>query len=137
MTDTQDRVQARPPEQAISPWHSVPPVAQARRRRWFLAVGALFVLVSIPFGFPTGRDVITAWVLLLLLAACGGDLRVWRRAVVRDWLPVLAVLFLYDFLRGSADELGSRLATLPQLANGKAGAVGFDNAHVLPPAAGR
>lgn len=132
MTDTQDRVQTRAPERAVSPWHSVPPAAQARRGRWFLAVGLLFVVVSIPFGFPTGRDVITAWVLLLLLAACGGDLRVWRRAVVRDWLPLLAVLFLYDFLRGAADELGSRLVSLPQLANGKTGADGFDNAHVLP-----
>jgi lysylphosphatidylglycerol synthetase-like protein (DUF2156 family) len=128
-------VAARPvaPVPALSPWRSISPTAQARRRRLFLALGALFVAVSIPFGFPTGREVTTAWVLLLLLAACGGEWPVWRRAVVRDWLPVIAVLFLYDLLRGSADELGSRLADLPALANGKTGAAGIDYAHVAAP----
>ena len=92
----------------------------------------LFAAVSVPFGFPTGRDVITAWVLVLLWAACGGDWRTWRRVVVRDWLPLIGVLFLYDLLRGSADELGARLVDLPALANGKTGADGVDNAHVLP-----
>ncbi len=130
MTDTTERPAA--PARAVSPWRSIGPSAQARRRPLLIAVGVLFVLVSIPFGFPTGRDVITAWVLLLLLAACGGEWPVWRRAVVRDWLPLIAVLFLYDFLRGSADELGSRLVSLPALANGKTGPSGTDYAHVLP-----
>ncbi len=125
---TQAQVVAR----AVSPWQAVSDQAKARRRRLLTVVGVLFVLVSVPFGFPTGRDVITAWVLLLLWAACGGEWRTWRRAVVRDWLPLIAVLFLYDFLRGSADELGSRLVSLPALANGKTGPDGIDNAHVLP-----
>jgi len=115
----------------VSPWRAIPPAAQARRRRLFLAVGVLFVLVSIPFGFPTGRDVITAWVLLLLLAACGGEWAVWRRSVVRDWLPLIAVLFLYDFLRGAADEIGRRFTTLPALVRDEAG-TRIDYAHVLP-----
>lgn len=130
MTDTVERPAEAPPQ--LSPWRAIRPAAAARRPRLLLGVGALFVLVSIPFGFPTGRDVITAWVLLLLLAACGGDWPVWRRAVVRDWLPLIAVLFLYDLLRGAADELGSRLVDLPALANGKVGAAGIDYAHVLP-----
>ena len=116
----------------LSPWQAVSPAARARRGRLFLAVGALFVLVSVPFGFPTGREVVTAWVLLLLLAACGGEWPVWRRSVARDWLPLLVVLFLYDLLRGVADELGARLSDLPVLVNGKAGAAGVDRAHVLP-----
>lgn len=115
---------------ALSPWQAISPAAQARRSRWFLGVGLLFVLVSVPFGFPTGRDVITAWVLLLLLAACGGEWRVWRRSVVHDWLPLIAVLFLYDFLRGAADELGARLTDLPTLLRDTAGRT--DSAHVLP-----
>jgi hypothetical protein len=117
---------------AVSPWRSIPPEARARRRSLLLAVGALFAAVAVPFGFPTGRDVITAWVLVLLWAACGGDWRTWRRAVVHDWLPLIGVLFLYDFLRGAADELGSRLVPLPGLANGKQGVDGTDHAHVLP-----
>lgn len=115
----------------LSPWQSISPDAQARRKTWFLAVGVLFVAVSIPFGFPTGRDVITAWVLLLLLAACGGEWPTWRRSVVHDWLPLIAVLFLYDFLRGAADEVGSRLTDLPALMRDAAG-TRLDYAHVLP-----
>ncbi len=115
----------------LSPWQSISPDAQARRKTWFLAVGVLFVAVSIPFGFPTGRDVITAWVLLLLLAACGGEWTIWRRSVVHDWLPLIAVLFLYDFLRGAADEVGSRLTDLPALMRDAAG-TRLDYAHVLP-----
>ena len=124
--------QAAAVARAVSPWQAVPEAAKARRRRLLTVVGVLFVAVSVPFGFPTGRDVITAWVLVLLWAACGGDWRTWRHAVVRDWLPLIGVLFLYDLLRGSADELGSRLVDLPALANGKTGPVGVDHAHVLP-----
>jgi hypothetical protein len=116
----------------LSPWQLVTARTQTRRRRWFLAVGALFALVTLLFGFPTGREVVTAWVLLLLLAACGGDGAVWRRSVAHDWTPLLAVLFAYDFLRGQANELGGRLADLPALYNGKSGAIGTDHAHVLP-----
>ena len=128
MTDT-----AGTPERVrvLSPWQAISPAAQARRKRWFLAVGVLFVLVSVPFGFPTGRDVITAWVLLLLLAACGGEWRIWRRSVVHDWLPLIAVLFLYDLLRGAADEVGSRFTELPALIRDEAG-TRTDFAHVLP-----
>ncbi len=115
----------------LSPWQAISPEAKARRRGWFLAVGVLFVVVSIPFGFPTGRDVITAWVLLLLLAACGGEWRTWRRSVVHDWLPLIGVLFLYDLLRGAADEVGSRFFDLPELIRDEAG-TRTDFAHVLP-----
>jgi hypothetical protein len=116
----------------LSPWQQISEPARARRRRMFLALGALFAVVSGIFGFPTGREVITAWVLALLFAACGGEWRVWRRAVLRDWAPLIVVLFAYDFLRGQADELGGRLFDLPALDNGKQGAAGIDYAHVLP-----
>jgi hypothetical protein len=119
------------PAVLLSPWQRISETARSRRRRLFLALGAVFAVVSGVFGFPTGREVITGWVLLLLLAACGGEWRVWRRAVVRDWGPLIAVLFAYDFLRGQADELGGRLADLtPLKRNPEATAV--DYAHVLP-----
>jgi hypothetical protein len=121
-----------PRDLALSPWQLVSEVAQARRRRLFLAVGVLFAVVTAFFGFPTGREVVTAWVLLVLLAACGGDLRVWRRSVLHDWAPLLAVLFAYDLLRGLANELGGQIWDLPALDNGKPGAAGTDHAHVLP-----
>jgi hypothetical protein len=116
----------------LSPWQAISPAAKARRRKLFLGVGLLFVLVSIPFGFPTGRDVITAWVLLLLLAACGGEWRIWGRSVVRDWLPLIAVLFLYDFLRGAADSVAARFTDLPALDTIRGDGVRIDYAHVMP-----
>ena len=36
-------------------------------------------------------------------------------AFVRDWLPLFAVLFAYDLLRGLAPNIGARLAHLPTL----------------------
>jgi membrane-associated phospholipid phosphatase len=98
-----------------SPWRSATPRQRRRRSRLLAAVTAVFVLVGAVFGFPTGREVITGWVLLFLFAACAGDVRVWRRAVVRDWLPLIAVLFLYDLLRGAAQHIGGALAHLPTL----------------------
>ena len=117
---------------ALSPWQLVSAPARARRRRLLLGVGLLFAVVSLIFGFPTGREVVTAWVLLVLLAACGGEWAVWRRSVLHDWTPLLAVLFAYDFLRGQANEVGARLVELPALDNGKLGADGVDRAWVLP-----
>jgi hypothetical protein len=116
----------------LAPWQLISEPARARRRRMFVGLAALFAVISGIFGFPTGREVITAWVLAVLFAACGGELRVWRRAVLRDWAPLIAVLFAYDFLRGQANELGGRLADLPALQNGKSGAAGIDHAHVMP-----
>jgi hypothetical protein len=119
-------------DQVLSPWQQVDEQARSRRRTLLLAVGALFAAVTAVFGFPTGREVVTAWVLLVLLAACGGSWAVWRRSVLHDWTPLLAVLFAYDFLRGQANELGGRLVDLPALDNGKEGVAGIDHAHVLP-----
>jgi hypothetical protein len=87
------------------------------------------VLVSIPFGFPTGRDVITAGCCCSCsprAAASGGS---GRRSVVRDWLPLIAVLFLYDFLRGAADEVAVRFVDLQALDTQR----GFGRADRLRP----
>jgi hypothetical protein len=97
------------PPTDVSPWRQAGPVERSRRRRLLLAVLVAFVLCTAFFGFPTGREMLTGWLLLVLLAACAGDVRVWRRAVVRDWLPLLAVLFAYDLLRGVANEIGGYL----------------------------
>jgi membrane-associated phospholipid phosphatase len=99
--------------QVESPWRAGGEEARARRWRLLIGVLAVFAVVSAFFGFPTGREVVVGWVLLLLFAACAGDVRLWRRVVVRDWLPLIAVLFAYDLLRGFANEVGGRLFDLP------------------------
>jgi membrane-associated phospholipid phosphatase len=96
-------------EEDLSPWRQADLRARSRRRRMLLGVVIAFTVLTALFGFPTGREVITFWLLLTLLAACSGNLSVWRRAVVRDWLPLLAVLWAYDLLRGVANEVGGYL----------------------------
>lgn len=97
-----------------SPWQ----VGRARapqRRKLLLGLGALFLVVSAFFGFPTGREVITLWLLAFLFAVVGGDGAAWRRTVVRDWAPLLLALFAYDLLRGFAKGNVDRAHVLPQL----------------------
>lgn len=121
-----------PARRTASPWLAGTPEIR-RRRLWLLAgTGLLFLAATWRYGYPTGREVLTAWVLAFLFAACAGRPLLWARAVVRDWLPLIAVLFLYDRLRGAADGIGAALATLPALRNGQAGRAGIDHAHVLP-----
>lgn len=112
MTEVLEPTEAR--SVRVSPWEMGSRNAP-RRRRLLLGAGALFAVVSLFFGFPTGREVVTAWLLLLLYCVVAGDGKAWRRAVVHDWLPLLAVLFAYDTLRGFAKELVDRAHVLPQL----------------------
>jgi membrane-associated phospholipid phosphatase len=123
-------------EHVESPWRSAGPTERVRRRRLLALVLVLFIAVAAVFGFPTGREVLTGWVLLFLLAACAGNLRVWGRAVVRDWLPLFAVLFAYDFLRGAAKHLGGRLGHLPTLQADVVDTAITAKAHVSEPIRG-
>lgn len=128
--------QTAPTEHVESPWRSAGPAERVRRRRLLLLVAGLFAGVAAVFGFPTGREVLTGWVLLFLLAACAGSLRVWSRAVVRDWLPLFAVLFAYDLLRGLAPRIGARLAHLPTLQADVRNPAVLAKAHVSEPIRG-
>jgi membrane-associated phospholipid phosphatase len=115
---TPDVQEATPDAQEeLSPWRSAGPEARHRRRRLLLLTVVAFTVTAGFTGFPTGREVLSFWLLATLLAACGGEVRVWRRAVVRDWLPLLAVLFAYDLLRGIANEVGGSLFDLHRYAS--------------------
>ncbi len=102
----------------LSAWQLAGPRERSRRRRLLLLVVVAFTVVTAVTGFPTGREVLTFWLLATLLAACSGDVRLWRRAVVRDWLPLLGVLFAYDLLRGVANEVGGYLFDLNRYSSG-------------------
>jgi hypothetical protein len=115
-----------------SPWRAGSPAERRTRRLLILGTSALFLLSAAVFGYPTGREVLTGWVLAFLFAACAGRFRPWLRVVVHDWLPLIGVLFLYDRLRGAADGVGAALVSLPALRNGQPGNGGIDHAHVLP-----
>ncbi|MGB8650456.1 MAG: phosphatase PAP2 family protein [Mycobacteriales bacterium] len=130
----EDARQVDDPE--LSPWRQAGLQARQRRRRLLLAVVVAFTLFVAFAGVPTGREWLTAWMLITLLAACGGDLAVWRRAVVRDWLPLLGVLFAYDLLRGLANEVGGSLFGLPRWLSNPDNVVSSVRAHLLEPAHG-
>ena len=76
---------------------------------------ALFCTSAILWGVPMTRDQVFLWLLLAMLALSLSDLRVWLRGVVVDWIPVFGVLFVYDFLRGYADDLAATAHVWPQL----------------------
>jgi membrane-associated phospholipid phosphatase len=65
----------------------------------------VFAIACVVRGIPTSRDAFFVWIVVGLLAASAYDVRGWFRGIVFDWLPFATVLFAYDFVRGSADEL--------------------------------
>ena len=98
-----------------------------------LAVVIAFTLSVAFAGVPTGREWLTLWILITLLAAVGGDVAVWRRAVVRDWLPLLAVLFAYDLIRGIANEVGGSLFDLQRWRSNPDNVLSVARAHLIEP----
>jgi membrane-associated phospholipid phosphatase len=117
----------------LSPWRQADARTRHRRRRMLLVVVVVFTLSVAFAGVPTGREWLTAWILVTLLAAVGGDVAVWRRAVVRDWLPLLAVLFAYDLLRGVANEIGGSLFDLERWQSNPSNAASQARAHLIEP----
>jgi len=98
--------------------------ASARQPNWRWIRGCLalaYALILGAFvlnvGVPTERLSMFAWVLTGLSIACVG--RGYRAVggLVRDWLPFVGVLVLYDLTRGLADTLGMplHLTDLPVL----------------------
>jgi hypothetical protein len=91
--------------------HAVLPGSRARRRAvrgvlWGALVLA-FATTCVVVGLPTDRVVLLGWVLagLAVHALTEG----WRRVVrlLADWLPLAALLLLYDASRGIADTFGA------------------------------
>jgi len=68
------------------------------------------VLMVVLLGVPTKHDLVFLW---LGAGMAAFSLEVSR--VVRDWLPLVAVIFVYDLLRGVADRLGFPPQESPQI----------------------
>lgn len=76
--------------------------------------GALVASVATR-GVPLQREQVLAWIIAgLAVVALSGPRRRLRQ-VLFDWLPFLAVLVLYDYSRGIAEELGFPIQYRPQL----------------------
>jgi hypothetical protein len=85
----------------------------SRTGRWIVrgvlwtGLAVAFATTCVVIGLPTDRVVLLGWVLagLGVHALTEG----WRRVVrlLTDWLPLAALLLLYDASRGAADTLGA------------------------------
>jgi membrane-associated phospholipid phosphatase len=89
--------------------------AHGAARRWTRAqllrsaVPAAYVVALVTAcvvrGIPTSRDALFLWLTLGIVAVSVGDVRGKIRPLLVDWVPLAGVLFVYDLLRGYADEL--------------------------------
>ena len=80
---------------------------------------ATYVLASVvmvfTLGVPTSHDLVFAWFAVGMVAFSVSDLRHRIPRLVIEWAPFIAILFLYDRLRGFADGLFFPARELPQL----------------------
>jgi hypothetical protein len=91
----------------------------ARRRRpliGWLVLAAAFVVWTVEWGVPLSEDTVLVWLAAALFVASLDDLKRWRRGVLRDWLPLYAVLLVYTLLRGYAGHVLWGPFVGPQLA---------------------
>src|SRR5664279_4486674 len=82
------------------------PAKRGGQARSAHGVGGGLVTFCFLNGVPFDRATQTWWIMSgVLLARIG---KPWRSAVrvVADWLPLVGVLYLYDYSRGAADALG-------------------------------
>jgi PAP2 superfamily len=75
--------------------------------------GTLLLVIFV--GVPTSRDMIYGWLGLGMIAFSVTDLRHKIPRLIRDWTPLISILFLYDFLRGYADGLLFHARVTPQI----------------------
>lgn len=81
--------------------------ATPKRRLWvgWTIFAAAFVLFVIFVGVPYSEDDVLLWLTAALFVATLGNPAKWRRGVIRDWLPLYAVLAVYALLRGYASHV--------------------------------
>jgi len=80
-----------------------------RRSRWLLSgvLLAAFVATCAATGLPTDRLVLLGWVMAVLAVHSIGRGPTALLRLLADWLPLAALLLLYDLSRGLADGLGA------------------------------
>jgi membrane-associated phospholipid phosphatase len=85
--------------------------------RWCAAGLYVVALVAytVAYGIPVQRELVIAWTCGAL--ACASTGRPPREIVqlIVDWLPIVAVLAVYDFTRGAADSIGIGVHSMPMI----------------------
>lgn len=76
------------------------------RRVLLLAYGSVFLWSLIVNGIPVDRLAVLAWMLAAFIIAGFGRSRDEMRLMVRDWIALVVIYMIYDYSRGTADQLG-------------------------------
>lgn len=76
------------------------------RRALLLAYGAVFLWSLVVNGIPVDRLAVLAWMLAAFIIAGFGRSRDEMRLMVRDWIALVVIYMIYDYSRGTADQLG-------------------------------
>ena len=77
------------------------------------AVASITMVVTV--GVPTSHDLVFFWFALGIIAFSMTDVRRRTSRLVIEWSPFIAVLFIYDRLRGYADGLLFHAREVPQI----------------------
>ena len=87
------------------------------RRPWLLPVVwcVLSAVMAATVGVPTSHDLVFVWLATGMAAVSATNIRRRMLRFVVDWLPFMAVLFVYDRMRGFADGLLFPTHALPQI----------------------
>lgn len=76
------------------------------RRALLLTYGAVFLWSLIVNGIPVDRLAVLAWMLAAFIIAGVGRTADEMRLMVRDWIALVIIYMIYDYSRGTADQLG-------------------------------
>jgi len=68
-------------------------------------LAAAFIVCTVTLGIPLSEDTVLIWLAAVLFVVSLDDLENWRARVLRDWLPLYAVLLVYSLLRGYASHV--------------------------------
>lgn len=76
------------------------------RRVLLLTYGVVFLWSVIVNGIPVDRLAVLAWMLAAFIFAGVGRSRDDMRLMLRDWIALVIIYMIYDYSRGTADQLG-------------------------------
>ena len=76
------------------------------RRVLLLTYGSIFLWSLVVNGIPVDRLAVLAWMLAAFIIAGVGRSREEMRLMVRDWIALVVIYMIYDYSRGTADQLG-------------------------------